>query len=88
MRLNIEPTPDIIDYDGFRCRVWRGWTMDGREVTAFVRCVRFLESESVGVGEILQEIGEVPDAVKSYKVARCESERINLEKNIALKNIR
>jgi hypothetical protein len=39
MQIQIEPTPDIVDFDGAPARVWLGTTDQGIEVKLFIRAV-------------------------------------------------
>ena len=40
MKLTIEPTPTIVQFAGFRCRLWKGVSDSGIEgVRVFVHCL-------------------------------------------------
>lgn len=39
MKLTLEPTDQVVDYDGIECRVWQGNAEDGTRVACMVTMV-------------------------------------------------
>ena len=52
MKITIEPTTQIIDYQGTRCRVWEGTTDSGARVHLFIPRVAVSNDEPAHVQEM------------------------------------
>ena len=60
MKLTIEPTPTIVQFEGFRCRLWNGVSDSGIEgVRLFVHCLGVPAQAEQGAFE--RELESIPE---------------------------